>query len=223
MASGHNVEKHYYEYRALLTLQELYPQEYGSFKHGDKPDLYDDGKDMGIEVVRGVDIQFEKHSSFFQKHLQGQMIDEIPKFKVEWFKTYGYTILTKGDLGLEPAKEIIAYHPEASWINTGNLERALRQKIEYIETTDWRVSQLSLYVFSDFFKMYEREDIENLVCFAKELQANNKKKYSLLFIDDCGWFYRCDLTTGEISFWNTDDALHNICVKAKACAEGFNL
>lgn len=219
MASGHDVQKHYYEYRALFTLQKLYPQEYGTLIHGDKPDLSDDGKNAGIEVVRGADIQWEKHSSYFQKHLKDRMIGEIPKQKIGWFTANGYEITTRGDLGLKPAEEIVGYIPETRWINTSNLERVIKQKIEYIDKTNWRVSQLSLYIFSDFFKMYERGDIEKLVRLAQEQQEKKNNQYRLLYVDDCGWFYRCDLSSGQIDFIDTDEILHEICVRAKAHAE----
>ena len=219
MANGHNLGKYYYEYRALFTLQKLFPKEYDTLVHGDKPDLYDCQRNMGIEVARGADFQAERILSFFQKHLDGRMLEEIPEDTIQWFRTNGCEVITGADLGTRHGKRIVGYIPEAIWFNTGNLERVIKQKVLYIDKTAWSVSELSLYVFSDAFKTYERRDIEELVFFMQEQQKKQSKQYRVLYVDDCGWFYCCDLVSGEIRFFDTDEILHDICVKAKIFAE----
>lgn len=219
MANRHNIGKAYYEYRALFTLQKLFPSEYDSFLHNDKPDLYNDEQDMGIEVVRGTNAQSEKRMSFFQKHIDMRLLDEIPRDKMKWFEMNGCEVITGADLGVMGEERAVGYIPEARWFSTINLERAIKQKVEYIDRTNWRVNQLSLYVFSDSFKEYDLPDIIKLVKFTQDLQSYKNRKYKSLYIDDCGWFYRCDLQNSRIMFYDTEKILHEICVMAKEAAE----
>ena len=219
MAKNHNFHKHYYEFRALFTLQKLFPVEYGSLIHGDKPDLFCEAESVGVEVVRAIDPKMEENSSFFTNKLEHQLIRELPQKRLQKFLSSGNELITKGDFDLEPIDEIVGYSIPAFWGNTGNLDNAIARKIAYLDRTEWKADTLDLYVFSDLFKWYEMDDIRSLVNKAQELQGAKEKQYRTLFVDDCGWFYRCDLQSGEIVFIDTGSILHDICVRAKETAE----
>lgn len=219
MPKNHSFHKYYYEFRALFTLQELFPAEYGSLIHGDKPDLFSETELIGVEVVRAIDPKMEENSSFFTNQLEHKLVGELSEKRLQKFLASGNELITKGDFELKPIDEIVGYRIPAFWGSTGNLDNAVARKTAYLDRTEWEAETLDLYVFSDLFKWYEMDDIQSLVKKAQELQSTKEKQYRTLFVDDCGWFYRCDLQSGEIAFTDTDSILHDICVRAKETAE----
>ena len=219
MEKNHNMQKNYYEYRALYTLQKLYPLEYGKFLHGDKPDLFEPDNSVGVEVVRAVDPRREEDMAYFNRYLSKRSLCEIPDKQLLKFEESDNHIITMRDCLLEPSDMVIGYVPPGFWMNLNILKNAINKKTDYLDRTQWKTKALELYLFTDSFKEYEIQDIFDLVRHTQEAQKGKSKRYRSLFVDDCGWFYRCDLQGSRIMFHNTEDILHDICVRSKERAE----
>ena len=219
VSKNHNMPKNYYEYRALYTLQALYPLEYGDFAHGDKPDLFNLDTSAGVEVVRAVDPKSEENMAYFNRNLNNRLLCEIPDRQLLKFEESDNHIITMGDLSLEPSDMVVGYIPSAYWFNLNRLTNAVNKKTGYLDRTEWKTETLELYLFTDSFKEYEIQDVLELVKHTQVAQADKNRKYQTLFVDDCGWFYRCDLQGDRIMFHNTENILYDICVKSKARAE----
>lgn len=65
----HSFENDYYEIRALLTLQNLFENEYSSLIRSESPDLKTLDNEIGIEITRTVNEQSKKEDVFFNKQL----------------------------------------------------------------------------------------------------------------------------------------------------------
>ena len=216
----HDYEKIYYETRAKLTLQRLFPEELSSLISSDKPDLKTTDNKVGIEVTRAVSYHDAEKTSFFSKELCGKLESQVDHKKLEKFCNDGTRLLLKDDIGAEPDDEIIGFSPEAVWHNTQLVENTIKQKIIHINQVPYQdTERLNLYVFSDTFKDYKMSDMEELVDHIMKCQPICEKRFKILYFDDCGWFYRCDLESGEIIFYSTEEIIHAICVDAKAFAE----
>ena len=219
MKKNHNMHKNYYEYRALYTLQKLYPSEYGNFIHGDKPDLFDPNTSVGVEVVRAVDPKSEENMAYFNRYLNKRPLCEIPDKQLLNFEESDNHIITMGDLSLEPFDMVIGYTPPAIWFNLNSLKNAINKKTDYLDRTTWKTETLELYLFTDSFKEYELQDVFEIVRYTQVMQTGKKRQYRSLFVDDCGWFYRCDLQNSRIIYHNTEEILHEICVRSKETAD----
>lgn len=210
----HNISKNYYELRALYTLQALFPCEFENLIHSDKPDLFDQHNHLGIEVVRAANNSIEEYSSFFQNYLKCKSIKEIDKSKCEVFLKAGYKLLFSDDT--EP--KVIGYSSPAIWHSTAVLMNSISKKTKLLETYMGNCAKMALYLFTDSFMEYETDDIIELVDYIYRKQQKKDCKYSTLYVDDCGWFYKCDIPSKSIRFYQTNSILHAVCEKAKAVA-----
>lgn len=220
MARAHDSKKAYYEVRALLTLQKLFPEKHLGLIRKDKPDLVDEHKNIGVEVVRAVDAKQEEFSSFFTKHVQNKKVCDVDEQKLQKFLDAGNWLIMNDMIFDRPADEIIGYSTSTAHKNLPLLKNAIQRKIKYIDKTAWLTESLNLYLFSNIFRKYGINEIEELVKHAQQLQNSTTKKYDMLYIDDCGWFYGCDLHTGDIRFYETQKVIQHICERALNIAEG---
>lgn len=115
----HNLEKNYYEIRALLTLKKLFDIEFVNLEHSDKPDLWDEKKKFGIEVVRAFDELREQKLSFYSKNIKGK--NDIQQKIKDKFSTKGYEILYYN-------KKTIGFSSPIKWNNTQLAITQIRKK-----------------------------------------------------------------------------------------------
>ena len=217
----HDYEKIYYETRAKLTLQRLFPEEFNSLVSSDKPDLKTADNQIGIEVTRAINYHDAEKVAFFRKELCGRLRNQVDSKKLEKFCSDGTQIsVYNGSQDSILQGTILGFAPPAVWQNTQLVKNAIKQKIIHINRVPYQdTEQLNLYVFSDTFKSYEMSDMKEILDHIMRCQPICKKKFSVVYFDDCGWFYRCDLENGKIEFYSTEEIIHTICVDAKAFAE----
>ncbi|MBQ2955645.1 MAG: hypothetical protein IJE08_04200 [Clostridia bacterium] len=207
----HDTHKYYYEYRALYTLEHLFPEKFRSLMHSDSPDLVTSDNSIGIEVVRAVSNKNEQAFAFFEKELKGKRVDEVPQNKLNRF--------TETNLPLVYEDKIFGFSPVCGvWHNTRLLQHAVASKVKKLDGYSGRASKLELYVFTDTFEDYEVDEIKQLVEILKAAQHSSEFQFTTLYVDDCGWFYQCDLLNDKIEFFETKSYLRSICQSAKDAA-----
>lgn len=212
--SIHSANKKYYETRALLTLKALFPDEFSEWFNSDRPDLVSNNKIKGIEVVRAVDRSREEASSYYAKFMGGKFENSIPEEKLNKFIALGNHYVTLNEIDPNMPPKIVGYSSGIRWHTTNNIFQAISKKVDYLDDTKWCTQYVSLYIFTDSFKEYDENDIKEIVNKIQQLQNNKKMKYEFLFVDDCGWFHKCNLKTGKYEFYNTESKLHCICKEA---------
>lgn len=68
----------FYEIRALHTLRIVFPDEFDNLVLSDKPDLIDDDKKIGIEVVHPANSKEMELTSHYYRYFENQHIDQVP-------------------------------------------------------------------------------------------------------------------------------------------------
>ena len=203
----------YYEYKAKLMLEHILSLEQGRVELLDKPDIRIDKDRIGVEVTRCTPETLEKKGSYYKKHLEFKPLDKVSEEVISRFENQGYEILTfDGVIG--------GYHGPMTWHSIDELCMTIEHKVEVIKKGQYgKVKSLQLYLFSNDFKSYTKEDIEKLI----ESQGKNMLDAGIevLYLDDCGWFYVCNLRNRQIDFINTEPFHHDICVEAKRKTEEF--
>ena len=219
--ANHNTNKNYYEIRALLTLQTLFPEKYQSLIHSDKPDLIDASNNMGVEVCRVVNDEFEKRFSYFSDSIKNKSIFDINEKGLNSFTANGNELILYDNIGLKPSDYVAGFYTNSTWHSNDLAIQCFIKKLETIKkNSNYGCNVLNLYVFSDSFTQYDLNDIKKIIAAIKNSAIYSSVKIDTIYFDDCGWFYECKLATDEIEFFNTEKFLHNICVNSEKIAEG---
>ncbi len=206
---NHNLEKLFYEYRAKYTLEKLFFTEYGELTHSDKPDLISSNGD-GIEVTRAINPVRAKDDRFFNKNIRNN--EDVGINTLKNFCKNSNIVVPFYDNG----KFIGNSYAYNVWVSNDLIINTILNKISVINKNSYKkTNNLDLYIFSDSYKEYDEKDVFNILSDVKK----DLNGIRFLYIDDCGWFYKCDLLNGEVSFFNTENVLHSICTKARNKAE----
>ena len=82
-----------YESYALNVLKNIWNDEFKHLKLSDRPDLLDDTKQLGIEVVCPFVEKEMMLDSYFYNELKGKKLDEIPSKGLEKFRKFSREVI----------------------------------------------------------------------------------------------------------------------------------
>lgn len=214
---NHNREKQFYEMRAKLTLERLPGLELGSLISSEMPDLLTQDGKCGIEVTRAITGNDAEQVAVFHKLLNGKSIQEIPKKTMQRFRKDGTKVVTTDHLGIVPSDIVCGYSPAAQWFSTQPVKDAIKRKLEHINDVQYQsTDKLALYVFTSTFKDYSMNEVKEVLTHIYSCQDICSKSFDTIYIDDCGWFYECDMRRKRVRFFDTQSILRRINEDAKA-------
>lgn len=214
---NHNREKQIYEMRAKLTLERLPELGLGSLVSSEMPDLLTQDGKFGIEVTRAITGNDAEQVAVFHKLLNGKSIQEIPQKTMLRFRKDGTKVVTTNHLGIVPSGIVCGYAPPAQWFSTQPVKDAIKRKLEHINQVQYQsTDKLALYVFTPMFKEYSKNKVQEVLDYIYPCQDAYIKSFDTIYIDDCGWFYECDMKRNIIRFFDTQSILHGINEDAKA-------
>lgn len=214
---NHNREKQFYEMRAKLTLERLPELGYGPLEMSEMPDLLTHDRECGIEITRAISNHDAEQTSIFQKHFEKKNIHEISQQKIDRFCKDGTRLIVTGDFGISPSDTICGYAPEARWFNTRPVKNAIKRKLIHINEVQYQTTdKLALYVFTPMFKDYSMNEVKEVLTHIYPCQDICPKSFDTIYIDDCGWFYECDMRRKRVRFFDTQSILRRINEDAKA-------
>lgn len=214
---NHSKEKQFYEMRAKLTLERIPKLGYGQLIMSEKPDLLSSDGKYGIEVTRAIDNHDAEQIAIYQKLFDRKQIDEISPKNLELFCKDGSELLVTGDFNVEPPNIICGFSHSSWWFNTWKVKNAIKKKLLHINKVQYHTTErLALYVFTDSFMDYESSDIKDVLEHIFPCQDICKISFDTIYIDDCGWFYECDMRRKRFRFFDTQSILRSINEDAKA-------
>ena len=167
MINKHN-NSIWYELLAKCTLEIVFPQEFNNLKSSDKPDLIDDSRRMGIEVIHPIDERHMQLEAYYQKFLSGKKLSEIPEMGLEKFRENLYDVMISQDDGI-----IHAYRKPYEAFDIELLYRAIDKKYEKLNKKHYlHVNHVSLYLEMAMCSLESMEQsvAEKILCYAKRLQ-----------------------------------------------------
>lgn len=208
---NHDNDTKYYEKRAQLTLLQCFDNIYSrNLIMLDKPDIFDNDNNFGIEVTKALSKKESEIIGLFAQY-KDKKPGEMPLKTIEYLEKLGANIsipnnkfysCTTFNWDLKKSIEV-------------SLENAFKEKIKKLNNGNYAIREkYDLYIFSPSFGVCDLSAVQNFLSNAYSIQENSKLKFRYIYIDDESTIYQCDMTTNKIiPFIN--DKVHQICEDAK--------
>lgn len=174
----------------------------------DKPDLIDSFSQKGIEVTHPVDEKHEMLNSYYNNHLFGKPIDQIPPEGLKRFKAYSYDIM------FDPQSQTVtAYKWPYRPFDMEIIYRAIDKKMRKLNS--------NLYTYSDNISlflemaMYSREFedysvAKEILNYYKRIKNNYSMSFKEIFLDCVMKLYRINVLNDEITEFDILDLMDSI-------------
>jgi hypothetical protein len=203
----YNRQSLYYEALARLTLLYLFPQKFSkALSLEDRPDLHDIPSDIGVEVTRaliksaGEKIKITADSTADVAYINP--LSRLSKIECE--------------LGQYSRKDYV-YPLRQVWKSEAELNTSFIRKLNKMNAPEFSIfKENDLYIYSPSIKIFNSRELHRFIGKAAELQATYENRFDIVFINDFGNFFTCDLRLQEVrEFELSPEKLLEFCVEAK--------
>ena len=201
----------FYEMRALHTLRIVFPDEFGNLILSDKPDLVDDDRKMGVEVVHPANPKEMEFSAYFYKNFENKHIDQVPKKGLKKFRENGYDVCLN-----EQSKIIHSYKHSCQPFDIQIIFDAINHKVDKLNKMEYRYSSnISLYLEMSCcgFEFANLKIAKQLLDYTNNLQRDKRLQYKEIFFDCLFPFFRCNIEKNEITEFDLSDLIDDIDVE----------
>ena len=217
MEKPHEFQKNYYELVAKKVLEKLWPTEFVDLKHADRPDLISTDRMIGVEVTRALNPNVAEMEAMLRRDFIGNFISKVSSKELQDSRNAGYTLITNKEFNRQPAEKIVGFSSPAVWHNTKHIQDAFAKKIACVNNQAYCATrELDLYIFTMDVEMNEENEVKELLSFFRAEQEKCEIGFRYVFLDDEGWFYKCDLADNKVQFYNTKDFFRDLCAIAKS-------
>jgi hypothetical protein len=206
----YNKQSLFYEAIAKLTLLHLFPAKFSALAHEDRPDLQDKTADIGIEVTRALFKSAIKPFGFTPgtdgEETDGNPLSRLSKIECE--------------TGLYDRSQT-AYSLNEIWQGLSELNMSFSRKIDKLNTKDFALfSENGLYIFSPSVRIFSDREVRSFSDRAAKQQEKYKNKFDIVYINDFGNFFYCNLRLQQITVYTINpEKLLDFCMEAKAFAD----
>lgn len=201
----------FYEIRALHTLRIVFPDEFDNLVLSDKPDLIDDDKKIGIEVVHPANSKEMELTSYYYRYFENQHIDQVPQKGLEIFRKNGYDVCIN-----EQSKTINGFKRSYQPFDLQMIYDAIDHKVGKLNKMQYQyASNISLYLEMSCcnYEFANLEIAKQLIDYANNLQNDQRLKYKEIFFDCLFTFYRCNIEKNEVTEIDMSDLIDAIDVE----------
>ena len=192
--TDHNAGKKYYEFIAKTVLEKYLPSEFFELEMPDIPDLRTkDGK--GIEVTI-ANSQNDMEASFLFERVKGKSLEEADPKVIKKMKKLRQEIL------FYPGSDrIFGFSSIEDSVYNDEIRKSTLKKIEKIGNYKM---DTDLFIFAPVMGFYDDNEISDYICWAKEKQKNNVKRYLTVFVFDYCSLYKCNIESESFERINID-------------------
>ena len=178
----------FFEKYARASLIDLVDKRFVGLNNSDSPDLQDNERGIGIEVTRAIREN---------KDVANALINEIVGRPVMEVSNDDWIDMTKYGYGYGLHEKIIGKIEYDYWAAALPLKRIIENKVNKVSEGLYGDFQLyGLYIFS---KENLTDDlVRSTISYTIDLQKNNIKKYSFMYISQIQEMFVCSLN--DISF-----------------------
>ncbi len=181
----------FFERYAMITLCRLLGKRFANLRNADRPDLQDVNQSIGIEVTRAIK-ENKIDAELLVNNLAGSNVFdvEIDEADMHDIQQYGYSY------GLNDNSSIGRLERQY-WSLALPLKRIIKSKVHKVADGfygDFR--HFGLYIFSR--EPLSHIEVQLTVDYIADLQRNNIRQYSFLYIAQTSQFYVCNLENRHI-------------------------
>lgn len=178
-------DTNFFERYAKVSLTELVDCTFCNLENRDRPDLQDETNSIGIEVTRAI-RESKNVAHALINEIAGQPIMDVSDEDWIDMTTYGYGYgLNDGLVG------DIEYN---YWALAMPMQRIIASKIHKVSDGFYgEFDFFGLYIFSK--ESLEPDQVKQTINYAMDLQKDNKKKFSSMYISQIQEMFICDLET----------------------------
>lgn len=175
----------FFEQYARITLIDILGNDFACLVNYDRPDLQDPNGTIGIEVTRAIAENRDSAKAF-----EEQIACVRNQQRAVRKYGYGYGILP----GLMSEKEY------SYWQTALSAKRILASKVRKVADGFYgHFDKYALYVFIK--QEVEQADVEEMVAYVQELQEQNRRKFSVLYISHVTVLYVAHLPSGTMEVY----------------------
>ena len=202
-------KKYYYEYRAAINLQLIFPERYSIYVKSERPDfIYADS--YGVEVTRALDQEQELQRDFFSKKLAGKRESEIPENSLTRFQKSGLDLVLSRGYNNTPVDKIWGYAGDGGPF-PALLTKAINHKLHEINSINFAPGySLSLYVFSSVLDEYESVDDLQFLINNNYQKEEYERNFNSIFVDTGCNLFEYDSISKTITQHRTEQYMATI-------------
>lgn len=199
-----NIKKNidFYEQLAKTTLQLVWCEDFFALEYSDRPDLIDRDKCLGIEVTHPACQEEMLLDSFYRNELEGKLLSDIDRVKLEKFRKFGRDIMCDEKTG-----RVCACRAENSEFDINIIFEAINNKVRKLNQGLYQYDDnLYLYLELAYFSL-ESSNVEvakQILQYAIQKKSECKKFFKQIFVDCIGMIYRIDLSQETIEKQDID-------------------
>lgn len=172
----------YYECLSKLTLEKIFPNEFSKLEIKDKPDLWDEIRDIGIEITRAINPVQERNESLYTKISYNQVKDKEKAIEIINSSYKPHSITINGREIREPDryyKGILVGIPESD--DFDRILESFKKKVKKLNNNSYKIFINNyLFVYSTIYA--DIEMINEAIIDMSNFQLGYNHKFDKVYV-----------------------------------------